>query len=119
MTQESQRPDRPGQEARQKLSRQIAAKQARRLRAQQQRDRSAWFGLGMFGLVGWSVTLPAVAFIALGVWIDSRSRGTHSWTLMLLVIGVGLGCLNAWFWISRERREIEKQHRLPEEENKP
>jgi ATP synthase protein I len=36
---------------------------------------------------------------------------------MLLVIGIGIGCLNAWFWISRERREIEKQHRLPEEEN--
>ncbi len=117
MTQEPHRPDRPGQDARQKLSRQIAAKQARKLRAQQQRDRSAWFGLGMFGLVGWSVTLPAVAFIALGIWIDSRSRGAHSWTLMLLVIGVGIGCLNAWFWISRERREIEKEHQLPEEEN--
>lgn len=93
------------------FSQRVAAKQARKLRAQKQHDQSAWFGLGMFGLVGWSVAIPAIVFIAIGVWIDTRSSGAHSWTLMLLIIGIGLGCLNAWFWISRERQEIEHQHR--------
>jgi ATP synthase protein I len=36
---------------------------------------------------------------------------------MLLVIGVGLGCVNAWFWVSRERRDIEAERReLPKED---
>lgn len=93
------------------FSKRVAAKQARKLRAQEHRDQSAWFGLGMFGLVGWSVAIPAIVFIAIGVWIDTRSSGAHSWTLMLLIIGICLGCLNAWFWVSRERQEIERQHR--------
>lgn len=110
------RTSRPGQQSRDELRRQLAAKQQRKLRAQRQRERNAWFGLGMFGLVGWSVAIPAVGFTALGVWIDARHGGPYSWTLMLLVIGVGLGCLNAWFWISRERREIEAEHNRPQEE---
>jgi ATP synthase protein I len=60
--------------------------------------------MGMFGLVGWSVAIPTLAGIALGVWVDTRWPGPYSWTLMLLVIGVGLGCLNAWYWIKRESR---------------
>jgi ATP synthase protein I len=118
MSAEEHRPERPGEEARRQLSRRLAARQARKLRAQRQRDQSAWFGLGMFGLVGWSVAIPAILFIALGVWIDARSSGAHSWTLMLLVIGIGLGCVNAWFWISRERREIERKHRDDREEKR-
>lgn len=89
--------------------RKLAAKRSRRLRARQQGEKPAWFGLGMFGLVGWSVAVPTVALTALGVWIDRRWTGPHSWTLMLLIIGIGLGCLNAWFWVSRERREIEAE----------
>jgi ATP synthase protein I len=107
---------RPGQQSREEFERHLAAKHARKLRAMRQRDRNAWFGLGMFGLVGWSVAIPAVALTALGVWIDARSSAPYSWTLMLLVIGVAVGCVNAWFWISRERRDIEEQRRLPPEE---
>ena len=43
----------------------------------------------------------------------------YSWTLMLLGVGVILGCLNAWFWVSKERQIIEKERRnssLGEEE---
>jgi ATP synthase protein I len=107
MSDENDRPEHPEEESHRTLSQEVASKQARKLRAKRQRDQSAWFGLGMFGLVGWSVAIPAILFIALGVWIDARSSGTHSWTLMLLIIGIGLGCLNAWFWDSRESREIE------------
>jgi len=72
-------------------------------------EREVWFGLGMFGLVGWSVAIPTVIGIAVGVWLDNRyPAGTVSWTLTFLVLGIVLGCLNAWFWVSRERREIER-----------
>lgn len=118
MSEDKDRPPRPEQRSRDTLRRQLAAKQARKLRARGQRDRNAWFGLGMFGLVGWSVAIPTVAFTALGVWIDARHSGAYSWTLMLLVIGVALGCVNAWFWVNRERRDIEAQRREPPEEDR-
>jgi ATP synthase protein I len=82
--------------------------QQRKLRARSQGDQGVWFGLGMFGLVGWSVAIPALAAIAAGIWIDARYESRYSWTLMMLVIGIGIGCLNAWFWISRERQSIEE-----------
>jgi ATP synthase protein I len=87
------------------LEQEVAAKQERKARARQEGDQSAWFGLGMFGLVGWSVTVPALIGVAIGVWIDERWPSRFSWTLMLLVLGVAVGCLNAWWWVQRESRD--------------
>jgi len=84
------------------LARKIGTKESRKLRAQREQDRGVWFGLGMFGLVGWSVAIPTLIFIALGVWIDNTWPSRYSWTLMMLFVGVVLGCLNAWFWVKRE-----------------
>ena len=87
------------------LERKVAAKQKRKTRAREEGERSAWFGLGMFGLVGWSVTVPALIGVAIGLWIDDRWPSRFSWTLMLMVMGVSMGCLNAWWWVQREGRE--------------
>jgi len=83
----------------------IATKQQLKLKARREGEHPAWFGLGMFGLVGWSVTIPTLIGIAVGIWIDTRWPSRYSWTLMLLMIGVALGCLNAWLWVQRESRE--------------
>ncbi|MGD2075031.1 MAG: AtpZ/AtpI family protein [Gammaproteobacteria bacterium] len=81
----------------------VNRKAARKRHARQTGPRSAWFGLGMFGLVGWSVAIPTLLGIALGLWMDSRwPAGRTSWTLTLLIIGVALGCLNAWYWVKQE-----------------
>jgi ATP synthase protein I len=40
--------------------------------------------------------------IAFGIWIDTTWDSPYSWTLMLLFIGVMVGCLNAWYWVKRE-----------------
>lgn len=85
----------------------IGQKAARKLRARRRRDRGVWFGLGMFGLVGWSIAVPTVAGIALGVWLDAKLDTRASWTLTLLFIGVFLGSLNAWYWMKQESREEE------------
>lgn len=77
----------------------------RKIKARQDGRHSIWFGLGMFGLIGWSVTIPTLAGIALGLWIDKRWPGEISWTLMLMFVGVVLGCFNAWRWIGEERRD--------------
>lgn len=82
----------------------VGTKENRKIRARQEEDRGVWFGLGMFGLVGWAVAIPALIGIAVGIWIDKRWPSPYSWTLMLLVIGVGVGCLNAWYWVRRESR---------------
>lgn len=91
--------------ARRDLEAKIAAKHARKIEARREGDRSVWFGLGMFGLVGWSVAVPALAGVATGAWIDSRWPSRFSWTLMLMVFGVAVGCLNAWWWVQRESHE--------------
>jgi ATP synthase protein I len=98
------------------FQRKLEARQRRKLRALRRGDQSVWFGFGMFGLVGWSVAVPTVLLTALGVWIDASSKSRYSWTLMLLVIGVCLGCVNAWFWLNKERETIEKELRDGEDE---
>ena len=109
MTEGEKRPQDRETAPREEFRREVEARQKRKLRALRHRESKVWFGLGMFGLVGWSVALPAVAFIALGVWLDSTFAGNASWTLMLLVVGIGVGCANAWFWVNKERREIERE----------
>ncbi|MCK5478348.1 MAG: AtpZ/AtpI family protein [Methylococcales bacterium] len=76
----------------------------RKIKARKNGQHNIWFGLGMFGLIGWSVMIPTVAGIALGIWIDKNWPGQISWTLTLMFVGVVLGCVNAWLWIGEERR---------------
>ena len=87
----------------------VGRREAGKIRARRRGRETFWFGLGMFGVVGWSVALPTVAGVFLGVWIDLTWPGRYSWTLMLLVAGLALGCLNAWFWVGRQRRAITKE----------
>ncbi|MBN2265827.1 MAG: AtpZ/AtpI family protein [Candidatus Aminicenantes bacterium] len=86
----------------------VGRREVRKLRARKSAGKGVWFGLGMFGLVGWTVSIPVLIGIAIGVWIDARWPGPVSWTLVLLFLGVVVGCLNAWYWVSRERSRIEK-----------
>lgn len=83
----------------------IARKAQQMEEARKRRRESAWYGLGMFGLVGWSVAVPVVAGVALGGWIDRRWPGEVSWTLALLLAGALLGAFNAWYWVQREGRD--------------
>ena len=41
------------------FSRQVFAKANRKLKAQRAGQSGVWFGLGMMGLIGWSVAVPA------------------------------------------------------------
>jgi ATP synthase protein I len=97
--------DPPGTGSRkEQLSEKVGHRAARKQRAREESRRTAWFGLGMFGLVGWSVAIPTLIGIAFGIWLDRRWPGQVSWTLTFLIIGIALGCLNAWYWIKQESR---------------
>ena len=76
----------------------------RKIQSRKEGDRGIWFGLGMMGVVGWSVAVPTLLGIAVGVWMDARSGREISWTLTGLGVGLAVGLLNAWFWIQRESR---------------
>jgi ATP synthase protein I len=84
----------------------VGAKAARKLNAQRHPTQGVWFGLGMMGLIGWSVAVPTLVGAALGIWLDKRHPGTHPWTLALLVVGLAIGCLNAWHWVAQENAAI-------------
>jgi ATP synthase protein I len=88
--------------------RQVAAKTARKIRMQHG-DQSVWFGLGMLGMIGWSVAVPTVAGALAGLWWDNHHPGAHSWTLMLLTIGLCIGCANAWHWVNQENKAMQDE----------
>jgi ATP synthase protein I len=85
------------------LRKQVQSKEQRKLHARRSKKEGLWFGLGTFGVVGWSVVIPTLLGLALGVWIDSGTDGRFSWTLMLLLGGLLVGCLNAWYWLTSHR----------------
>ena len=87
----------------------IEKKEKRKLRAKSKKERVIWFGLGLFGVIGWSVMVPTIIGIAVGIWADKRWPGQISWTLTFLFAGIILGCLNAWYWIQKERKSIEEE----------
>ena len=84
------------------LSQEVGAKAARKLRAQRHVTRTVWFGLGMMGLIGWSVAIPTLLGVALGLWLDDVAHSGFSWVLSMLVVGLAVGLLNAWYWVRRE-----------------
>ena len=88
------------------FSREVGSKAARKLKAWRNPTQGVWFGLGMMGLIGWSVVVPTLLGAAFGIWLDDRHPGSHSWTLMLLVTGLIIGCLNAWHWVAKEDKEM-------------
>jgi len=96
------------------LAAQVGAKAERKLRTRRDRTQDVWFGLGMMGLIGWSVVVPTLLGAGLGLWLDSRHPGAHSWTLALLMAGLVLGCANAWRWVVKEDRAMHT--REPEDE---
>lgn len=91
------------------LSQKVGAKAERKLRAQRHVTRTVWFGLGMMGLIGWSVAIPTLLGAVLGLWLDQRYPGGRSWTLALLVGGLAIGCWNAWYWVSRENKAMREE----------
>ena len=91
------------------LSQEVGAKAARKLKAQRNAPAGIWFGLGMMGLIGWSVAIPTLLGAALGLWLDQRYPDGRSWTLALLVAGLALGCFNAWHWVDKEDRAMREQ----------
>jgi ATP synthase protein I len=97
------------------LSWKIRAKAERKRNAKRKDVPGVWFGLGMMGLIGWSVTVPALIGAGLGLWLDKLLKGAYSWTLTLLLLGLMIGCLTAWNWVGKERDEMKEEEGGPDD----
>ena len=89
----------PGAE---RMIRQVGAKQDRMVRARRDKN-GGWSGIAILGVVGWSIAVPTLAGVALGVWIDHHWPSRFSWTLMLLVGGLVFGCVSAWMRVKGDQ----------------
>lgn len=95
------------------FSNEVSKKEKRKLKALNQ-DTGVWFGLGMIGMIGWSVAVPSLLGVGLGIWLDKKHPQVFSWTLSLLFIGLITGCIIAWYWV---REEGKGMHNNKEENN--
>ena len=77
-------------------------KSQRRERARRRGTDNIWSWMGMFGLVGWTVAVPTLLGLALGVFVDNRVESSVSFTITFLVVGVAIGAATAWYWIRQE-----------------
>lgn len=89
-----------------KFVEQVGTTAARKLKARRNATPGIWFGLGMMGLIGWSVVVPTLLGALLGAWLDKHHPGQHPWTLALLVAGLSVGCLNAWLWVDKQDKAM-------------
>lgn len=72
-------------------------------RGRQEKGQSFWKYVGLIGVVGWSVVVPMVLAVLLGLWIDRKFETGSRWTIALLLLGLCMGCLNAWRMITKEQ----------------
>ena len=97
------------------LSDEVGTKATRKLKARRNPPPTVWFGLGMMGLIGWSVVVPTLLGAALGLWLDKHHPGKHAWTLALLVAGLAIGCFNAWHWVDKEDKAMREEQEESDE----
>ena len=87
---------------------------ARRLRTASRTDAAGHYAVrtpgGSWWIPGSGAATRLVRLMAPGlllippalVWTTEFWPSRVSWTLMLLFVGMVLGCLNAWYWVKRE-----------------
>lgn len=54
------------------LGHRVGDKAWRKIKAKREGHRIVLSGLGMFGLIGWSIVVPMLAGAAMGLWLDRR-----------------------------------------------
>ena len=96
-------PDKKLPEQAQNLIGRVEVRAARILRARGGGGSPAWRAMALVGLIGWTVVLPMLIGVLVGAWIDRTWPSRYSWTLMLLVGGLGFGCVTAWTRIREEQ----------------
>ncbi|HNP37568.1 MAG TPA: AtpZ/AtpI family protein [Woeseiaceae bacterium] len=72
-------------------------------------------GLGTFGMIGWSITVPTVGGAFLGMWLNRVLPQDFSWPIALILGGAAVGAMIAWNWVGKEAPQQEVQRTAREE----
>ncbi|MEP7256892.1 MAG: AtpZ/AtpI family protein [Flavitalea sp.] len=91
------------------FSEEVTKKEMRKLEAMHENN-GVWLGLGMMGMVGWSVAVPSLLGAAVGIWLDNKYPQSFSWTLTCLIAGLIAGSVIAWYWVTKEDKEMHKKN---------
>ena len=102
-------PDAERETAETEFGRKVGSQADRKLKSRRNPTSGVWLGLGTMGLIGWSVVIPTLLGAGAGHWLDRHYPGSHSWTLVLLMAGLTMGCFNAWQWVAKEERAIREE----------
>lgn len=82
---------------------QAIKEEERKLKARSNKEITAWWGLGLFGMVGWSVMLPTLLGIFVGLFLDHKyDHQSHTYTLLGLLAGICLGSTIAFVSLGME-----------------
>ncbi|REJ31927.1 MAG: ATP synthase subunit [Bacillota bacterium] len=91
----------PVEKEREEFHREVERKEERARKAREAGDRTLQYGLGVFGVVGWSIVVPTLIGVAVGAWLDARTGGGIRYTLSLMSAGLILGLVNVWNWMQK------------------
>ena len=84
----------------------VRRKSLRRQRARRGGDVSIWSYLGTFGLVGWTVAVPTLLGLLIGLYVEDRwAEDSNRVVITGLVLGAAVGSAMAWYWVRRESEE--------------
>jgi ATP synthase protein I len=87
----------------------IKQQEDRKLKFQRQIKQSVWSGLGMSGLIGWTISVSTLTGVFFGMWLDTNYKQTFSWTLTFLITGLLTGTGMAWHWVVRESKDVAEE----------
>lgn len=88
-----------------RFSREIETLGRKLLEARRARP-TAWRYAALLGAGGWLLVVPVVGGAYLGRWLDGRQAGSgRSWTLTLIILGLGLGIYNFYVYYRRGSEE--------------
>lgn len=97
--------------SRKRFANKVGMKETRKIKARREKGKGLWFGLGMMGAIGWSIAVPTLIGVAIGIWLDKILPGRISWTLTFLFVGLVSGCINAWYFIKKEQKSIAEEEK--------
>lgn len=64
--------------------------------SEKESEPSFWSGLARLGIIGWMVILPTLLGAFSGRFLDKKFDQGIFWTLTLIMVGLAIGCYNAW-----------------------
>ena len=64
--------------------------------SEKESEPSFWSGIARIGIIGWMVILPTLLGAFSGRFLDKKFDQGIFWTLTLIMVGLAIGCYNAW-----------------------